>query len=1345
MKTPTAFRVALLALFALVSFVPLALGSYVQAPIFAGDSEAPEWVELMYSENPNVPEVAAAFQAYYETHPFEKNTYTQFYKRWMQRIRPHIGKDGYVHEPTQAEIATDQARALEIQGRATGGRGVWEFIGPNEVFNLKADVGGGEQFQVSWHGNVYGVDIALSNPNILFCGTESGGLYKTIDKGLNWELVNQHILSGAIRGVKIHPQDPNTVYFNTSGNVYKSIDGGATWNICGDAVFRSLNIWVHDMAINPADPEIVYLATTSGLYRSTDGGVNFPRVVISQCWTVAIKTDDPDVIYTVQDWGTGSKFFKSTDRGVTWVHKDAGWWVQSAGQSVYGVRVTVTPADPEIIYALVGADGADLNGYVGVYKSTDAGETWTHPHGVIGMPYNLNTHPNLMAHDGVNGFYQGFYDFAIIVSPINANRLIIAGTSWWRSNDGAVTYTALGGYVGNLPWSHPDMQFIRAVGNDLWLANDGGLNYSTNFATTHEARNRGISGHEFWGFGSGWNEDVLVGGRYHDGNAAYHENYPPGQFLRMGGAESATGYVNYGESRKTYFSDIGGRILPETFDGYGTSFSVGKWPNESYYNCESSEMEFDPRCWNIVYLGNGNGIWKSEDGGSVFTLLHEFGNASYPIREIEVARSNPDVIYLIQAIGSTSVLWKTTDGGETWAQETSSPVNFTAKVSLAVSATDEDELWVSNWWNDANQRVWRSSDGGGTWTNLTTPTLNGFRIDCLLHQYGTDGGVYLGTDLGTVFYRNRTMGDWVPSGTGLPVSASTLKLKPFYKKGKLRNGTWDYGIWECDYYEPSSPIAQISVDRYIAHSERDTLQFDDHSVLNEAGATWSWSFPGGTPSASSLRNPRVSYAAPGTYDVSLTVGDLNGGDTQTLPGLITVTGDAVAESTPGNSLLLDGNGDEAVAGSPLNLNSNTVTLSAWIKRDGAQTAFTGILSSRGANTAAGLNLTSSSELRYLWNGAGWNFVTDLFVPDGVWTHVALVVEPNRVVVYMNGIAATDIGAQGTEQFDSPLHMGFDPGAGSRYFEGQIDEVCVYDRALSEAELRETMHLTKIPVDDPSLRSYYQFNEEEGQVLDRAGINHATMADGAVRIPSTGPFGGGDSARMLVDGGGSYVFGATGVEMVYPAAGTYPDGEIVVTRLDLFPNEIPGTEIAGDRYWVFENFGTNPVFSRLDELRFTDLGPLAGPAGDYLLHRRESESDLPWGEYIAIADEVSPGGELRFNTGSDITELGQFVIDAGGALSSADGDATTLGFALGQSFPNPAVPGVNIKFTLPSAEHVTLQLYDSSGRLVGTLVSRQMAAGTHMVRWPAAKRASGVYFYRLRAGAFEATQKLILMK
>jgi hypothetical protein len=161
-----------------------------------------------------------------------------------------------------------------------------------------------------------------------------------------------------------------------------------------------------------------------------------------------------------------------------------------------------------------------------------------------------------MSADGMLDFNQGFYDMALMVNPTNENELIAGGTSWWKSTDGGATWGELGGYVDGLDWSHPDMQALAAVGSDLWIASDGGLNYSTDFANTMEARMDGIDGVELWGFDTGWNDDILCGGRYHNGNMGWYQTFPANSFYRLGGAEASTGYVNPSSERKVYHSDI---------------------------------------------------------------------------------------------------------------------------------------------------------------------------------------------------------------------------------------------------------------------------------------------------------------------------------------------------------------------------------------------------------------------------------------------------------------------------------------------------------------------------------------------------------------------------------------------------------------------------------------------------------------------------------------------------------------------------------------------------------------------------------------------------------------------
>jgi subtilisin family serine protease len=139
--------------------------------------------------------------------------------------------------------------------------------------------------------------------------------------------------------------------------------------------------------------------------------------------------------------------------------------------------------------------------------------------------------------------------------------------------------------------------------------------------------------------------------------------------------------------------------------------------------------------------------------------------------------------------------------------------------------------------------------------------------------------------------------------------------------------------------------------------------------------------------------------------------------------------------------------------------------------------------------------------------------------------------------------------------------------------------------------------------------------------------------------------------------------------------------------------------------------------------------------------------------------------LRFDFGADNNTivyrgwyLDDFVSDgfgvAGGPLGVKDGSAPTE-FSLEQNYPNPFNPRTNIRFSIPvgtghhdqsgQAALSLLRVYDVLGREVATLVNEQLQPGTHTVQFDATNLSSGVYYYRLEAGSFSATRKLVLMK
>lgn len=85
------------------------------------------------------------------------------------------------------------------------------------------------------------------------------------------------------------------------------------------------------------------------------------------------------------------------------------------------------------------------------------------------------------------------------------------------------------------------------------------------------------------------------------------------------------------------------------------------------------------------------------------------------------------------------------------------------------------------------------------------------------------------------------------------------------------------------------------------------------------------------------------------------------------------------------------------------------------------------------------------------------------------------------------------------------------------------------------------------------------------------------------------------------------------------------------------------------------------------------------------------------------------------------------------------------YDLQQNYPNPFNPSTTISFALPSKSFVTMKIFDIMGRQVATIISEEMSAGNYSRQWNAANISTGVYFYRLHAGSFTETKKLILLK
>ncbi len=879
---------------------------------------APDWAKMMYSDNPNVNEVDYLYSEYFKKTKYTKSTYTQYYKRWRRTVNPYLNNEGYVDSAKKSKAAASIVTLKNVQKNQNRPGNNWTALGPFKDFAVGGITPSGGQ------ANVYSIGRCEAAPNVMYCGTEPGEVYKSTDGANTWVNVSKTLVTAytpdavtgnaGIHALAVHPTNSNIVYIGSGRQVFKTTDGGLNWV----AIFDSevpLGGYLEDPSeifIHPTDPQIVLVATEGGIFRlSNDGGI-WNQVVSGDCFDIKAKPGNPNVLYTVRNNIATNRhqFLTSIDAGLTWTPQTIGWYNSTnSSRTVGGARIAVSAADSNRVYAfLIGDSKPGDNGFIGVYRSNDGGVSWANTMGYDGAPYTANAHPNLISSNPVTdpnfGFNQGFYNCAIMASNTNADEILVGGIGMWRSTNGGQSFQCKYNYVcGSFNLMHVDQQDYRAFGNEYWATTDGGI-YKSNdmFATQPEFKMDGVRAVDFWGFGQGWNRDILVGGTFHNGVDAYAEGFPDGDFLNLIGGEPASGYVNPSSQSRVYSSSMGSRILPQTITGPVLSapfevYANGQSLNEDAWYAESSELEFHPSCNNHMYKGYDNKLFKSTDGGASFTSIYTSNVPTQEVLGIEISRQNTNTMYIVvwpsTNLEGNSYIVKTTND---WV--TNSIIALPIPQKLAVISIDPENdqiIWLAYPRGEDGNKVFKSINGGATWSNQSSPELNGQNIQVITTIGGTNGGVYIATNA-TVFYKNNTMTNWVYDNNNLPTAIGSIGMKPFYRDGKIRIASLGKGIWESVLFEePTRPVAKIMVDKLIADLTcNNVFYFDDYSMLNHTNATWAWTFQDGSISTSSLRNPQVTFNSAGNHTVTLTVTNAAGiSSTDTL----TVTTTTISNST----------------------------------------------------------------------------------------------------------------------------------------------------------------------------------------------------------------------------------------------------------------------------------------------------------------------------------------------------------------------------------------------------------------------------------------------------------------
>ncbi|MCB9257127.1 MAG: T9SS type A sorting domain-containing protein [Chitinophagales bacterium] len=1299
------------------------------------ENKLPNWVELMYKANSNFGEVEELYQLYYESHEFVKNEHTQYFKRWKYKIdhqsipESAIDQETWLANQNAYLEKSNQLRALKA------GNSAWQSLGPFDFDKEAID-----RSYAAGAAHVYTVEQASSNPNLLYAGTANAGLWKSIDKGLTWQSLTKYMMIKTIYALEIDPNNADIVYFGgDDGKLYKTIDGGTNWQQIGDASFNSLVHEIRDIVILNGNQNLL-IASDKGMYSSNDGGISFSQIISGEIQEIEQHPTNNNIIYAVKLSGNKTQFHKSIDGGQSFTLSNTGWPNPGVGEEQKRTEIAVSADAPNRVYALATGNANFSTGLYGIYLSEDEGNSWTFTccgpsPGGTPSPTNIN----LMGWDdaGQDAGGQYYYDLAFDVSPTNADSIFVGGVNLWVSGDAGQSFSCPSkwshSYKDN--YVHADIHDIGFFENDLWIACDGGIFYSDNSGETFERRMLGIEGTDFWGFGVGfWDGEVMLGGTYHNGTLLKDNNVFNHGWISTDGGDNTRGFVNPGDGRVVY-SDYNRKKLSGDRSVSASTYPYTNKPNADGAGRES-ELVFDYECYTCFYTGFEEGLYYTSDNGSTYTLIHSF---AYNVGEIEISRANANILYVstYASYYGAKQIWRSDDKGQTWVEITPSSAEINGLASrpyvLAVSSYDAMEIFfarVGYFESLDGYKVFKSNDGGETWVNISTSDLDGEMIVNMVHQQGTDGGIWLGTRR-AVYYKNNSMSNWMLYNDELPSACYSTRLVPYYRKGKIRNAG-DRSVYEANFVEASDVIAQISVNSKDIACSNDTVYFADYSILSEGGATWLWQFPGGIPSSSNQRNPKVVYPIAGTYDVSLTVSDTSGSASQSLNNFITIHDGCKLDSVPGNSLFLQNSGDY-VSTKEFDLISNTMSFSAWIKPSDTINAFSGIVIG-GQNTTGGLNLRANMELAYHWPGGQWWWASGLFVPVGEWSHVAMVVEPSQITLYLNGIPSTHVISTDSCDFTNVSFIGSYKGWTDRNFLGEIDEVCIWKRSLSQNEIREQMHLSKTPNEDLSLLAYYQFNNAFGEVRDKANGFHANLIGNAQRAISGAPVGGGKSDRFSVSASGIYHATNTNSTLSFTSLNN-PNGEIVISALNLDPNILPDTFPSVGTYWIINNYGTNQSFDGIEYIEFgnANLVSVADAASpdSFALYYRPFNSDIANWDSLDLADDASAGspGKIWFNDLDSLTSLSrQFAILNKGYTMDLDTTPNSI-VDLQQVqnilvYPNPLSRAKELNIYSDINEEFTFYLFDQNGKIVKETIINKSA------KFSLDALASGLYYYQI---------------
>jgi photosystem II stability/assembly factor-like uncharacterized protein len=686
-------------------------------------------------------------------------------------------------EPSGAAIVAERGRlATELQPAA--GAEAWDFAGPTNV--------GGRITAMVGHP---------SDANRLLLGAAGGGLWRTLDGGNSWEGLWHREPTLNIGSLALDPANPETIYCGTGEanlsadshpgfGLFVSRNGGDTWSVLADAVASGIPTRIGALAADPFNPSHLRLGGLThsdgpdGMYASHDGGQSWERDqgIASgsyRCHAIVFDPGRQGTIFAVV-WtrGTQSGLWRSRNGGQTWHQLTLGL---PAASLVGRGALALAPSDTKILYLQLaqGRFQGSTDGVLGVFRSSNGGDTWTE---VGGQHFA--------------GERQMSYNNSIVVHPTDPDHVLCGGVELHRTLDGGASWRRVSRWdaePGQPNYAHADQHVLlmpAARPGLVYAGNDGGLDVSENGGSTWANRSRGLAVTMYYDLDVAQSDRRVFGGGCQDNGTNLTLTGNPDDHLQITGGDG--GWLVIDPTVPAHlFSSAQHMFLwrHRPADGWRTLRIPASTAEKN--RVWMMFMILHPQDPTQILVG-GTRLWRSTDDGDSWIALSASFDGS-PISALEIARADPSRIYVGTENGG---VFASTDGGATWSGDLSGPVLPGRTITRLKTRPDDASSVYATVANFMSSSVFHSADGGATWVDLDRGRLPRVPFNSVAVLPRLPDVVFLACDVGVLASRDAG-GTWTNLTSNLP-NVIVVDLALHEGEEILLAATYGRGIWSLD-------------------------------------------------------------------------------------------------------------------------------------------------------------------------------------------------------------------------------------------------------------------------------------------------------------------------------------------------------------------------------------------------------------------------------------------------------------------------------------------------------------------------------------------------------------------